>query len=145
MQEAEKKKSTDLVTALLLGWLVPGLGHLYVGRVAKGLLFFAILMATFFTGLWLADYRGVRWEDHPFYFVGQFGSGLTLLLMTFATSDAPRAIVRIEWFEPGLLYMCVASVLNLMCLIHLTPPTLKDPAETVPAASAAPPAGGTAS
>ncbi|MBI3099698.1 MAG: hypothetical protein HYY93_15925 [Planctomycetes bacterium] len=87
----------DLVVALLLGWLIPGLGHVYVGRVAKGFFFFGILMTTFVAGLWLADYRGVRWEDHPFYFVGQFGSGLTLLLMTFATSEAPRPIVHIEW------------------------------------------------
>ncbi len=35
----------------LLAWLVPGLGHLYQGRTAKGLLFFVCVLGTFLYGL----------------------------------------------------------------------------------------------
>ncbi len=35
----------------LLAWLVPGLGHLYQGRTAKGLLFFVCVIGTFSYGL----------------------------------------------------------------------------------------------
>ena len=38
--------------AALLAWLVPGAGHLYQGRTAKGLLFFVCIMGTFSFGLW---------------------------------------------------------------------------------------------
>jgi hypothetical protein len=38
--------------AALLAWLVPGAGHLYQGRTAKGLLFFVCIMGTFTFGLW---------------------------------------------------------------------------------------------
>lgn len=38
--------------AALLAWLIPGLGHLYQGRTAKGLLFFVCVMGTFAFGLW---------------------------------------------------------------------------------------------
>jgi len=38
--------------AALLAWLVPGLGHLYQGRTAKGLLFFVTILGTFAFGLW---------------------------------------------------------------------------------------------
>ena len=36
--------------AALLAWLVPGLGHLYQGRTAKGLLFFTCIFGTFLFG-----------------------------------------------------------------------------------------------
>jgi hypothetical protein len=41
--------------AALLAWLVPGMGHLYQGRTAKGLLFFVCIMGTFSFGLWIGE------------------------------------------------------------------------------------------
>lgn len=38
--------------AALLAWLLPGMGHIYQGRTAKGLLFFLCIMGTFSFGLW---------------------------------------------------------------------------------------------
>jgi hypothetical protein len=38
--------------AALLAWLIPGLGHVYQRRTAKGLLFFVCIMGTFAFGLW---------------------------------------------------------------------------------------------
>ncbi|HYO23744.1 MAG TPA: DUF6677 family protein [Lacipirellulaceae bacterium] len=38
--------------AALLAWLLPGAGHLYQGRTAKGLLFFVCIMGMFSFGLW---------------------------------------------------------------------------------------------
>lgn len=38
--------------AALLAWLIPGAGHLYQGRTAKGVLFFVCIMGTFVFGLW---------------------------------------------------------------------------------------------
>lgn len=37
--------------AALLAWLIPGAGHLYQGRTAKGVLFFVCIMGTFAFGL----------------------------------------------------------------------------------------------
>jgi hypothetical protein len=45
--------------AALLAWLIPGLGHLYQGRTAKGLLFFICVMGTFVFGLWIGGSRVV--------------------------------------------------------------------------------------
>ena len=59
------------LAAALLGWLVPGLGHLYVGRGTKGLYFFAVIAATYLGGLLLADFRCVSWERDPFWFAAQ--------------------------------------------------------------------------
>jgi hypothetical protein len=45
----------DPALAAFLAWLVPGLGHLYQGRIAKGVLFFVCLMGTFAYGCYLGS------------------------------------------------------------------------------------------
>ncbi|QDT70344.1 hypothetical protein MalM25_32910 [Planctomycetes bacterium MalM25] len=39
--------------AALLAWLVPGLGHLYQGRRAKGFLFMGSIIGLFVAGMWI--------------------------------------------------------------------------------------------
>jgi Family of unknown function (DUF6677) len=51
----------DPFTAALLAWLVPGLGHIYQGRVAKGVLFFVCLMGAFLWGMYLGEWKVVYW------------------------------------------------------------------------------------
>src|SRR3954466_13370719 len=41
--------------AALLAWLVPGLGHLYQGRVGKGMLFFFCVLGTFVFGMVIGE------------------------------------------------------------------------------------------
>ena len=55
----------DPFTAAVLAWLVPGLGHIYQGRAAKGLLFFVLLMGTFVYGMYLGEWRTVYWTWDP--------------------------------------------------------------------------------
>jgi hypothetical protein len=49
--------------AALLSYLVPGLGQIYQGRVAKGLLFMVCLYALFFYGMALGSWRNVYLPD----------------------------------------------------------------------------------
>ena len=66
--------------AAFLAWLIPGLGHFYQGRIAKGVLFFVCIMGTFLYGLYIGDGRVVyastpsiltRWQ-----YLFQLGVGL---------------------------------------------------------------------
>lgn len=41
--------------AALLAWLLPGLGHLYQGRSAKGMLFMICILGTFVFGMWIGE------------------------------------------------------------------------------------------
>ena len=45
----------DPVLAAFLAWLIPGAGHLYQRRTAKGLLFMVCILGTFFYGLFLGE------------------------------------------------------------------------------------------
>jgi hypothetical protein len=75
--------------AAFLAWLVPGLGHLYQGRTAKGVLFMVCILGTFLYGLYIGDGRVVyaSTEDFPsraffkerWQFVCQVGVGLPAL------------------------------------------------------------------
>lgn len=107
--------------ALLAGWALPGAGHLVLGKWGKGLFFFSLLGATWLFGLWIVGFRSVDWDENPFYYVGQYGSGLTLLgaKALFAAKSFPRAGLPLSWYDPGLLYVCCAGLLNLVAMLSL--------------------------
>jgi hypothetical protein len=66
--------------AAFLAWLIPGLGHFYQGRTAKGVLFSVCILGTFFYGLYIGNGQVVyastpsiltRWQ-----YLFQLGVGL---------------------------------------------------------------------
>jgi hypothetical protein len=69
--------------AAALAWAVPGLGHLYQGRVFKGRLFMGAILGTFLAGMWLGGGKVVyaSWKpgDTRWAFVCQAGAGLVAM------------------------------------------------------------------
>src|ERR1700704_760162 len=61
--------------AVLAAWLLPGAGHILLGKWKKGLFFLALLGAAYAFGMHIAGWRPVSFDDNPFYYVGQYGSG----------------------------------------------------------------------
>lgn len=65
--------------AAFLGWLVPGLGHLYQGRTRKGWLFMTTLVGAVLVGMWIGGGHVVycQWKgpDKRIAFLGQAGIG----------------------------------------------------------------------
>lgn len=65
--------------AALLGWLVPGLGHLYQGRTGKGLLFFVCVMGSFWYGMYLGNghvvYASTPGQELRWQYYCQLGAG----------------------------------------------------------------------
>lgn len=132
--------------AFLVGWMVPGGGHVLMGKWKKGLFFFALLAAAYAFGMHIAGWRPVSFDDNPFYFVGQYGSGTTFLIAKLR--GAEKAILRDgihpSWFDPGLLYVCVVGLLNLVIMMNVldikpaAAPAPTPPAPPAPAPAAAP-------
>jgi hypothetical protein len=79
----------DPVLAAFLAWLIPGLGHLYQGRLVKAALFFVMIMGTFVFGVYLGSGEGVGWgrvvyaswrdDDKRLAYLCQIGVGLPAL------------------------------------------------------------------
>jgi len=130
LREGERRRGA----AYLAAWLFPGAGHFLLGNWKKGLFFLGLLGGLWLAGLWIVGFRSVDWDENPFYYVGQYGSGLTLLgaQVLFPAKSFPREGLHLSWYDPGLLYVCCAGLLNLVVMLSLI--------DTKPAAPAAPPA-----
>jgi hypothetical protein len=86
--------------AALLAWLVPGLGHIYQGRTAKGVLFFVCLVSTFVYGCYLGGSSKVGWgrvvyvawrdDDTRLAYLCQVGIGLPALPAIVQASRAKK-------------------------------------------------------
>jgi hypothetical protein len=124
-----------------LGWLIPGAGHAWLGRVRKGALFFVLIAGLFAAGCLLAQGRTVTFDENPFYHIGQIGSGLTLGVTQWLASDGlpPMNGSSRPEADPGLLYMSVAGLLNLLLVLNLFDLLLGAPR---PGATATPSTGG---
>lgn len=48
-------------TAAVLGWLVPGLGHIYQGRIGKGILYGVCILGLYIGGLTIGEGKVAYW------------------------------------------------------------------------------------
>jgi hypothetical protein len=134
VQEGRRRRGA----AYLIAWLFPGAGHLVMGKWGKGLFFLGLLGGLWLAGLWIVGWKSVDWDENPFYYVGQYGSGLTLLgaKVLFTAKSFPREGLHLSWYDPGLLYVCCAGLLNLVLMLNLID---TKPAAAPPPAPAPPP------
>lgn len=94
--------------AAALGWLIPGLGHLYQGRVFKGRLFLVTILGTFLLGWWIGDGRVVFHEWRPadkrLAFIGQAGIGCAaipaFIQSRLLNGPARQPLGGSQWFAP---------------------------------------------
>src|SRR5262245_6115619 len=101
--------------AALLGWVVPGLGHLWVGRAGKALHYFVVIGAAWALGLWLTDGLGVSYERHPIWLAAEAWLAGPTLAAAWATKDL-TPLHRVDTFDVGQLYLAVSSLLNLVAV-----------------------------
>ena len=87
----------DPLIAGVLAWLIPGLGHFYQGRNAKGALFSICILGIFIAGLVLSSSPDVGWgravyfsfrpNDWRLQWLCQIGVGLPTVPMTLLQSE----------------------------------------------------------
>jgi len=138
-------KLRNPAVAALLDWLVPGVGHLYQGRTAKGILFLVTILSTFFYGLYLGNgkvvYASWRPGDTRWAYICQVGVGLAalpaLVQASRAHDGAPAGFMGPpelphsssdggelgrwnktlnRYFELGTVYTMIAGLLNILAI-----------------------------
>lgn len=130
-----------IVAALALGLLVPGAGHLLIGRRSKAVFYLIAVLGCFLLGLWLADWRCVHVEKYPLYMLAQMWVAGPVML-TVATTHSLRIAQDIAYLDAGLLFTAIAGLLNVVVLVDLyeTHLRMRDPARAgSPAVEAASP------
>jgi hypothetical protein len=102
--------------AAILAWLVPGLGHFYLGHRPKAIILLCAILTAFVIGIVLADFEAISIPEHKYAFFAQVGTGgptlLTLLITGGEVSQPERAIDPLH--SVGLLYTMVAGLLNFV-------------------------------
>ncbi|MCA9176182.1 MAG: hypothetical protein KDB14_16965 [Planctomycetales bacterium] len=132
--------------AATLAWLIPGAGHIYQRRYAKGVLFSVCVLGTFFFGLAMGGgrvvYASVAKGDVRWHYICQLGVGLPAMPALMQQQLAQRGKSMGEWmrppqtsgdpqeydelaqwhedyhhfFELGTLYTMVAGLLNVLAI-----------------------------
>jgi hypothetical protein len=132
----------DPSLAALFAWLIPGAGHFYQRRYAKGVLFLVCILGTYFFGLALGEgkvvYASWNQTDRRWQYPLQLGVGLpaapALVQSMLARRQSPPILGGLmappvhpeqlaEWhyklnlrFELGTLYTMVAGLLNILAI-----------------------------
>ncbi len=101
--------------AVVLGWLLPGLAQVYVGRPGRGLVMGAAICALFAGGLLLSAFTCVNPQTYELEFIAHALIGgptaLVLQLGPFPAGGEPLALLDV-----GRLYCAVAGLLNLVAI-----------------------------
>lgn len=107
------------IFSFCLGWVIPGGGHFFLGRRERGALFLVALVATFVAGAALTGFQEVPFAESPLYAVGRFGSATFLVLAEVLSRREPFSWIGSRFLQPGLLYMCVSGILNVVVMLSL--------------------------
>jgi len=62
--------------ALLLAWLVPGAGHLYLGKRTRGIVIFLVIAATFWSGVMIGGVMTVDYHNQRWWFAAEMLTGV---------------------------------------------------------------------
>lgn len=100
---------------MVVGWLVPGAGHLMIGRTWPGLFVAAAVFSLFFGGMALAGWTNVDPEKHRWYFIAQISAGGPTLGAWLATKGRELTEFR-PHLTVGELYTAIAGLLNLVAV-----------------------------
>ncbi len=124
----------------LLAWLLPGLGHIYLGRKRTGLVFLAVVMATFFLGIASSGAASLLDPRQPLTYLATFDNlavGPVEIISRFATygrlvyrmpadeadprvadlTDRVRRRVRSVTYEYGNTFLLTAGLMNMLLIL----------------------------
>jgi hypothetical protein len=107
------------ITAMVLAYLVPGAGHLYLGKRARAIAFFAIVMLMLIIGLAI-DGRLYASSGGSLLAMlanlATMGSGLPYFLARFLHSNVGGDVTSIT-YEHGTAFAITAGLMNLLLML----------------------------
>lgn len=116
-----------LAAALVVGWLLPGLGHILIRERTRGLVLLVTIAVTFWTGVAVGGIRAtVNPGERKLWFAAQLGAGGHTLLAWAGHEIAKsgreitaQAKVPVHWrsLDIAIHYTGVAGLLNVLVLL----------------------------
>jgi hypothetical protein len=119
MSASEEPRRRSTAAAMVLAWLVPGLGHYYLGRRKTAIAFALIVAVTFLLGLSFQGRLYTVEEGQPLTILATFavyGAGL-LNIAARAISENPAGTILAPTYEYGCAYLLTAGLMNLLLIL----------------------------
>jgi hypothetical protein len=110
--------AAQLLMAMILAWLVPGLGHVYLKRTLRGLVFFVLIVLTIAIGCNLSGnlYRPV--QGQPLTYMATYGSmGMGLGYFALRYGLHYEGQQEAAGFEYGTAFLLTAGLMNLLLVL----------------------------
>jgi hypothetical protein len=110
-----RSKAMKSIAVFLLGWLVPGLGHIVQKKYARGFTFLLCILAMTGLGLWMSGKIYPFQTENPLTilaFFADIGNGLVYVLSRFLPFGLGD--LRLVTFEFGTAYLAGAGLLNYL-------------------------------
>ena len=127
MAESSMPSAVRGPIAGLLGWMVPGLGHVFLGDRRRGLVFMVAITATFWSGVAIGSVQGtVAPHTRKLWFMAQLGTGGNALAayglhcaVDPDSAKSPKPVFAGNWLsaEVGVHYTGVAGLLNILVIL----------------------------
>lgn len=119
MSDSKKGSPAKAWGAVALAWIFPGLGHYYLGRKRRALVYAVVVSLTFLFGL---SFQGrLYWPEAgaPLTMLATFavfGSGL-LNIAARLLVDNPRGAILAVTYEYGCAFLLTAGLMNLLLML----------------------------
>ena len=100
----------------VLAWLVPGLGHLALGRYAKAGYFATLILGMFALGVAVGEGASVSSSRFPAHVYGQYCAYLPAWISEHFWGSAHQAMT-VARLELGVVFTTVAGILNVVVVV----------------------------
>jgi len=110
--------SARIVATLLAAWLVPGSGHLMLGKVRRAVIFFSIAMAAITIGCLLEGNLYRVLPNQPLTILatlGSMGMGAPYFILRYIFGYQGNVVAA--GFEYGSAFLLTAGLMNLLLVL----------------------------
>ena len=101
----------------LLGWFVPGAGHLALKEKKHAIIIFATIALTFATGIYIGSIGIINPVGAKPWYVAQIMNSPTVAILGQMTRTGDYPVYGRPG-EIGQIYTSIAGLLNLLCIVN---------------------------
>jgi hypothetical protein len=123
-QAAAHERPPSTALAAILAWVLPGLGHWWIGERARGIILFIVVTVTFWGGAAVAGIRStVTPKENGAWIAAQLCLGPQAFLALYLSDEIKKKpdeeAYKASWPAStiGVVYAGVAGLLNLLIII----------------------------
>jgi len=106
-----------LIMVGLFGWLVPGGGHLIIGKNKHALIIFVTIALTFTMGLYIGSVGVINYVDAKSWFLAQLMNSPAVIALAQISKNGGYSVYA-RPNEIGQIYTSIAGLLNLLCIVN---------------------------